>query len=111
MISARPAEVEDRAVPGHREGDLIPGLRRSASPCRKAHAQHAAESGTLVERTARFTILLHLPPDEAGLAERARGATGVRGAVMGHGAEAVRDAIATAIIALPAQLRRSFTWE
>lgn len=98
MISARPAEVEDRAVPGHWEGDLILGLRRSAI-------------GTLVERTTRFTILLHLPPDEAAFAERARTATGVRGAVMGHGAKAVRDAIAAAITMLPVQLRRSLTWD
>ena len=67
--------------------------------------------GTLVERTARFTILLHLPPDEEKRAERAQAATGVRGAVMGHGAEAVRDAIAAAIATLPAQPRRSLTWE
>jgi IS30 family transposase len=98
MISTRPAEVEDRAVPGHWEGDLILGLRRSAI-------------GMLVERTTRFTILLHLPPDEEKLAERVRTATGVRGAVMGHGAEAVRDAIAAAITTLPAQLRRSLTWD
>jgi IS30 family transposase len=79
MISERPGEVADRMVPGHWEGDLITG----------AHNKTAI--GTLVERTTRFTLLLHLPVD--------------------HGAVAVRDAIAAAILTLPAQLRQTLTWD
>jgi IS30 family transposase len=93
MISQRPAEAEDRAVPGHWEGDLILGLGSSAI-------------GTLVERSSRFTMLLHLPP-MAGQGPRVHNGP----ALAGHGAEAVRDAIANAIVTLPEQLRRSLTWD
>ena len=93
LISERPAEAEDRAVPGHWEGDLIIGLGSSAI-------------GTLVERSTRF-LTLHLPPI-AGLGEP-RTKNGP--ALAGHGAEAVRDAIAAAITTLPEQLRRSLTWD
>ena len=94
MISERHAEVEDRAVPGHWEGDLILGLDSSAI-------------GTLVERTTRFTMLLHLPRMEG------HGQTRVKNgpALAGHGAEAVRDAIAASIATLPDQLRKSLTWD
>ena len=79
MISERPAEVQDRAVPGHWEGDLIAGTRsRSAI-------------GTLVERSTRFVLLLHLPD--------------------GHGAAQVAEAMTGAMAALPGQLRRSLTWD
>jgi IS30 family transposase len=95
MISERPAEAADRAVPGHWEGDLIVGLNSSAI-------------GTLVERTTRFTMLLHLPPMEGhGSTPRAKNGP----ALAGHGAEAVRDAIASTITTLPGQLRRSLTWD
>jgi IS30 family transposase len=95
LISQRPAEAEDRAVPGHWEGDLILGLGSSAI-------------GTLVERTTRFTMLLHLPRME-GHSDGVRVKNGP--ALAGHGAEAVRDAIAAAITTLPVQLRRSLTWD
>jgi IS30 family transposase len=78
MISERPAEVADRAVPGHWEGDLIIGSGNSAI-------------GTLVERSTRFVLLLHLP--------------------RGHDAAAVAAAMAEAMSTLPAQLRRSLTWD
>jgi IS30 family transposase len=94
LISERPAEVADRAVPGHWEGDLILGLDRSAI-------------GTLVERSSRFTMLLHLPPIER---HADPGATS-SGASTGAGAGAVRDAIAGTITTLPEQLRRSLTWD
>ncbi len=95
MISERPAEAADRAVPGHWEGDLILGLGSSAI-------------GTLVERATRFTMLLHLPR-MPGHGDGPRVKNGP--ALAGHGAEAVRDAIARAITALPEQLRRSLTWD
>jgi IS30 family transposase len=95
MISQRPPEAADRAVPGHWEGDLILGLGSSAI-------------GTLVERTTRFTLLLHLPR-MLGYGRNARVKNGP--ALAGHGAGAVRDAITRTIITLPEQLRRSLTWD
>ncbi|MFE2867134.1 IS30 family transposase [Embleya sp. NPDC059259] len=95
VISERPSEAADRAVPGHWEGDLIIGTGRSAI-------------GTLVERTTRFTMLLHLPRME-GFGIEARVKNGP--ALAGRGAEAVKDAIATTITTLPEQLRRSLTWD
>jgi IS30 family transposase len=95
MISQRPAEAADRAVPGHWEGDMIIGLNSSAI-------------GTLVERSTRFTMLLHLPP----MPGHVRGAAIKNGPAMaGRGAKAVRDAISKKIQRLPAQLRRSLTWD
>ena len=94
LISERPAEVDDRAVPGHWEGDLILGTDRSAI-------------GTLVERSSRFTMLLHLPPIEGHNSPRVKAGPPITGA----GAGAVRNAIADTITTLPEQLRRSLTWD
>jgi IS30 family transposase len=95
MISERPAEAADRAVPGHWEGDLIIGLERSAI-------------GTLVERTTRFTMLLHLPRMQGyGIEPRTKNGP----ALAGYGAVAMKDALAAKVTTLPDQLRRSLTWD
>ena len=80
MIDQRPAEADDRTVPGHWEGDLITG------------AANRSAIGTLVERSSRLVILLHLPAGR-------------------HTADAVRDALVDAMSRVPAHLRRSLTWD
>ena len=95
MISERPAETCDRAVPGHWEGDLLIGLERSAI-------------GTLVERTTRFTMLVHLPR-EVGYGTIPRTKNGPP--LAGYGAVTMKNALASTITTLPAQLRRSLTWD
>jgi IS30 family transposase len=95
VISKRPAEVEDRAVPGHWEGDLIIGLERSAI-------------GTLVERTTRFTMLVHLPRgDGYGTVPRVKNGP----PLAGYGALVMKDALAATITTLPDHLRRTLTWD
>jgi len=95
LISERPAEVADRAVPGHWEGDLLIGLERSAI-------------GTVVERTTRFTMLVHLPREE-GYRHKETPKNGP--ALAGYGAITMKNALATTMATLPEQLTRSLTWD
>jgi len=78
-ISERPAEAEDRAVPGHWEGDLIMGR------------ENGSAIGTLVERSTRFVLLVHLPGR--------------------HTAQAFHDAVVPTLKTLPVELKRSLTWD
>jgi IS30 family transposase len=95
VLSERPAEAEDRAVPGHWEGDLIIGTGRSAI-------------ATLVERRSRSTLLVHLPRLE-GYGERPVVKNGP--ALAGYGAEAMVRALTASMTQLPEQLRKTLTWD
>ena len=92
-IDRRPQEATNRTVADHWEGDLILGLGVTAI-------------GTLLERANRFTMLMHLPPLD-GHGTRPRPKNGP--ALAGHGAEAVREAIASRVADLTTALRRSLT--
>ena len=96
MISERPAEADDRAVPGHWEGDLLIGLERSAI-------------GTLVERTTRFHDADPPAPRRRATARAPRTKNGP--ALAGYGAVTMKNALAATMTTLPEQLRRSLTWD
>lgn len=95
VLSERPAEVEDRAVPGHWEGDLMIGLKRSAI-------------GTVVERSSRYTLLVHLPRLEGyGTIPPVKNGP----ALGGYGAIAMKDALQATMATMPGELLRSLTWD
>lgn len=79
LISERPAEARDRAVPGHWEGDLIIGK------------DSGSQIGTLVERSTRFVMLVHLPGSRA--------------------ADVVAEALTDAIHRMPSEMMKSLTWD
>jgi IS30 family transposase len=95
VLSERPAEAADRAVPGHWEGDLIIGTGRSAI-------------GTLVERSSRSTLLVHLPRLE-GWGENPPVKNGP--SLGGYGAVAMNAALTASMTKLPEQLRKTLTWD
>lgn len=95
LLSERPVEVEDREVPGHWEGDLIIGLERSAI-------------GTVVERTSRFTLLVHLAREEGfGVISPTKNGK----PLAGYGAVSMKNALVSSMMPLPEELRRSLTWD
>jgi IS30 family transposase len=95
LISQRPPEAEDRAVPGHWEGDLIIGVDRSAI-------------GTVLERTSGYTTLVHLPREEGW-----RGQPTVKNgtSLSGYGALSMNKALPATMASLPDELKRSLTWD
>ena len=95
VLSERPAEAADRAVPGHWEGDLIIGTNRSAI-------------GTVIERKSRATLLVHLPRlDGYGQTPRVKNGP----ALAGYGAVAMNAALTASMTTLPQQLRKTLTWD
>jgi IS30 family transposase len=83
LLAQRPAEVTERRVPGHWEGDLIIGKYGPASG--------PSAIGTLVERTSRYLVLVHLPH--------------------GYKAPQMREALIAACASIPPAVRKTLTWD